>query len=65
MEDAATAEICRAQVWQWLRHGAVLEDGRTVTDAWWRSMMDANVEKLHKQISRAAACHCSQDSTKR
>jgi malate synthase len=23
MEDAATAEICRAQVWQWLRHGAV------------------------------------------
>jgi malate synthase len=31
MEDAATAEICRAQVWQWLRHGAQLEDGRTVT----------------------------------
>ncbi len=25
MEDAATAEICRAQVWQWLRHGAVVE----------------------------------------
>jgi malate synthase len=31
MEDAATAEICRAQVWQWIRHGAKLEDGRTVT----------------------------------
>ncbi len=30
MEDAATAEISRAQVWQWLRHGARLEDGRTV-----------------------------------
>ncbi len=30
MEDAATAEISRAQVWQWLRHGAVLDDGRPV-----------------------------------
>jgi malate synthase len=30
MEDAATAEICRAQVWQWARHGAKLQDGRTV-----------------------------------
>lgn len=31
MEDAATAEICRAQVWQWVKHGARLNDGRTVT----------------------------------
>jgi malate synthase len=31
MEDAATAEISRTQVWQWLRHGATLADGRTVT----------------------------------
>jgi malate synthase len=31
MEDAATCEICRAQVWQWARHGAKLDDGRTVT----------------------------------
>jgi len=31
MEDAATAEISRAQVWQWLHHGAELEDGRRVT----------------------------------
>lgn len=31
MEDAATAEISRAQIWQWLRHGASLEDGRPVT----------------------------------
>jgi malate synthase len=30
MEDAATAEISRAQVWQWIRHGAVLDDGRVV-----------------------------------
>ncbi len=28
MEDTATAEICRAQVWQWVRHGARLDGGR-------------------------------------
>ena len=31
MEDAATAEICRAQVWQWVKHGAKMNDGRPVT----------------------------------
>jgi malate synthase len=31
MEDAATAEICRAQVWQWVKHRATLSDGRPVT----------------------------------
>ncbi len=30
MEDAATAEIARAQLWQWQRHGARLDDGRAV-----------------------------------
>ena len=31
MEDAATAEICRAQLWQWIRYGAKLDDGRAIT----------------------------------
>ncbi len=31
MEDAATAEICRSQVWQWVKHGAKLDNGETVT----------------------------------
>jgi malate synthase len=31
MEDAATAEISRCQIWQWIRHGAVMTDGRKVT----------------------------------
>jgi malate synthase len=31
MEDAATAEICRTQLWQWLRFEAPLDDGRSVT----------------------------------
>jgi malate synthase len=33
MEDAATAEISRAQVWQWLKHGARRKDGRAVDRA--------------------------------
>src|SRR6202035_4255826 len=33
MEDAATAEISRTQVWQWVRHGARLNDGRVVDGA--------------------------------
>ena len=31
MEDAATAEIGRAQLWQWIKHDAVLDDGRTIS----------------------------------
>jgi malate synthase len=33
MEDAATSEICRSQVWQWQRYGATLDDGTVVTPA--------------------------------
>jgi len=34
MEDAATAEISRSQLWQWLKHGAQLDDGRRLTPGW-------------------------------
>ena len=47
MEDAATAEISRTQVWQWIRHGAALEDGRTVTP----SLLDAIVEEEQRTIA--------------
>ena len=30
MEDAATAEIYRTQMWQWVKHGAHLNDGRVI-----------------------------------
>jgi len=46
MEDAATAEISRAQVWQWIRHGATLEDGRTVDMALCRAALDEELAKL-------------------
>src|SRR4030095_15444483 len=40
MEDAATAEISRTQVWQWIHHGAALNDGRTVTPRLVREFTD-------------------------
>jgi malate synthase len=47
MEDAATAEISRAQVWQWIHHGARLDDtGETVTPALVRRVMDEELESL-------------------
>jgi malate synthase len=50
MEDAATAEICRAQVWQWIHQGAALEDGRKITLSLAGKMLDAHVDKLRPRI---------------
>jgi malate synthase len=46
MEDAATAEISRAQLWQWIRHRARIEDGRTVDAALCNAMLDEELAKL-------------------
>jgi malate synthase len=48
MEDAATAEISRAQVWQQLRHGATLDDGRPVEKSMVRKIVDEEMEKVKK-----------------
>jgi malate synthase len=50
MEDAATAEICRAQVWQWLRHGVRMDDGRPVTDTFVRNAVAEQLEALRGKI---------------
>ena len=46
MEDAATAEISRAQLWQWLHHKAKLDVGRTFTDDLFRTILHEELEKL-------------------
>jgi malate synthase len=46
MEDAATAEICRAQVWQWVRHRATLSNGRPVTQEMVREAIAEQKNKL-------------------
>ncbi len=45
MEDAATAEISRTQVWQWLRHGAKLSDGRKITADMVRGMVVSMLQR--------------------
>jgi len=50
MEDAATAEISRTQVWQWLRHGAALADGRPVTRELVLRMIDEELAAYRKQL---------------
>jgi malate synthase len=50
MEDAATSEISRTQVWQWIRHGATLADGRIVTADLVRSIMDEELAKLRDRL---------------
>ena len=46
MEDAATAEISRTQVWQWIRHGARLDDGRAVDATLFDAVFRDEVAKL-------------------
>jgi malate synthase len=50
MEDAATAEISRTQVWQWLHHGAQLTDGRKVTSQLVRETIASVLESLRAQL---------------
>lgn len=46
MEDAATAEICRAQIWQWIQNRAQLDDGRKATRKMYQQIRDQEIAKL-------------------
>jgi malate synthase len=46
MEDAATAEISRTQIWQWLHNEVVIEDGRTFNVTLYKDIFDDEVEKI-------------------
>jgi len=62
MEDAATAEICRAQVWQWVKHGAKLNDGRPVTaELVKRTIADVSGEPLSRAAGMYAQMMTSAD----
>jgi malate synthase len=61
MEDAATAEISRAQVWQWLKHGAKLADGRTID----RALVERILGEEHDlAAARAAGVHRFDDAAR-
>ncbi|NJK47007.1 malate synthase A [Candidatus Gracilibacteria bacterium] len=51
MEDAATAEICRAQVWQWLHHQAKLEDGCPIDLPLFQTILKEEITALKPEIA--------------
>jgi malate synthase len=54
MEDAATAEISRTQLWQWIRNEAPMEDGRIVTTALYRALLKEELEKIRTMVGEDA-----------
>ncbi|WP_027409004.1 malate synthase A [Anoxybacteroides tepidamans] len=55
MEDAATAEISRAQLWQWIRHPkGVLDDGRKVTEELFQQLKKEELEKIKEEVGEEA-----------
>lgn len=51
MEDAATAEISRSQVWQWIRHPkGVLEDGRKINVSLFHTVLDEETSKIKQAV---------------
>jgi malate synthase len=53
MEDAATAEISRTQIWQWLKHRATLDDGRTVTRALVQQAVGEEYDRIRGEVGGA------------
>lgn len=54
MEDAATAEISRTQVWQWIKNGSKLEDGRTITYELYREILPSEIENIKAYVGENA-----------
>ncbi|NAS63112.1 malate synthase A, partial [Pseudomonas syringae pv. actinidiae] len=53
MEDAATAEISRTSIWQWIHHGKTLSDGRVVTKALFRQMLAEEMQVIRVELGDA------------
>ena len=55
MEDAATAEIARAQIWQWIANHSTLTDGRQITEGLVRDIEAQEVEKMRHELGNDEA----------
>jgi malate synthase len=49
MEDLATSEISRSQLWQWLKFGATLDDGRPVTAALYDQLLPLELAAIREE----------------
>ena len=54
MEDAATAEISRTQIWQWIKNEAKLDDGRIITYKLYEQLKAEELEKIKDYIGKEA-----------
>ena len=54
MEDAATAEISRSQIWQWIRNEVILDDGPLVTKDLVERMIDEELVKIRELAGDAS-----------
>jgi malate synthase len=50
MEDAATAEISRAQVWQWIKHQAPLDDGSTISKPRFLAIVGEEMDRVRAEV---------------
>ncbi len=50
MEDAATAEISRASIWQWIQHGQKLSNGKPVTKALFSAMLKEELANVREEL---------------
>ena len=57
MEDAATAEISRSQVWQWVHHAVTLPQGRAVTTELVRAVEAEELGKLREAVGAPSYLH--------
>jgi malate synthase len=53
MEDLATSEISRSQLWQWLRFGAMLDDGRPITFSLYEKILAEELAKIRQEYGEA------------
>jgi len=65
MEDAATAEISRSQVWQWVHHGQILEDETQVTADLVRLVVDEQMVVIADDLGRDAFADLPFDESRR
>ncbi len=57
MEDAATAEISRTSIWQWIHHQKSLSDGRVVTKALFRQMLAEELHTIQQEVGEQRFSH--------
>ncbi len=65
MEDAATAEIARTQVWQWVHHGTTLPDGRAITRELVEQVVEQELDAIRAAYGDAAFAAARPDEARR